>query len=216
MIPGTVELLLTAIIVGAVGIFSPTRLAVSVLMLSSSSRPWGRALAYLVGSTAVFAVAALIGLLGVEAAGLRGAAPEVNIVLGTVMICVAVSMVVAQRRRRNRPPQSSRHPVLAAGGIGAGVAFQSFGRLLLLLAAGFRIGALTRNPVPAMVAIGVMILIWQAPVWSPMLLYAFRRERFDALTRRAQPAIDRLEDGVVGALAVGLVGAWILVQGLRA
>jgi hypothetical protein len=137
-------------------------------------------------------------------------------VLGTVMICAAVSMVVLQRRRRNRPPQPSRHPVLAAAGIGAGVAFQSFGRLLLLLAAGFRIGALSRNPVPAVVAIGVMIVIWQAPVWSPMLLYVFRRERFDALTRRAQPAIDRLEDGVIGALAVGLVGAWILVQGLRA
>ena len=216
MIPNDLELALTAILIGAIGIFSPTRLAVSVLMLAGSSNPWGRALAYLTGSTVVFAAAALIGLLGVEAAGLRGAAPEVNIVLGTVMICVAVSMVVLQRRRRHRPPQPSRHPVLAAAGIGAGVAFQSFGRLLLLLAAGFRIGALSRNPVPALVAIGVMILIWQAPVWSPMLLYVFRRERFDALTRRAQPAIDRLEEGVIGALAVGLVGAWILVQGLRA
>lgn len=216
MIPGDFELALTAILVGAVGIFSPTRLAVAVLMLASSTNPWGRAIAYLAGSTAVFVAAALVGLLGVEAAGLRGAAPEVNIVLGTVMICVAVSMVLVRRRRRNRPPQPSRHPVLAAASIGAGIAFQSFGRLLLLLAAGFRIGALSRNPVPALLGIGVMVLIWQAPVWGPMLLYLFRRERFDALTRRAQPAIDRLEDGVIGALAVGLVGAWILVQGLTA
>jgi hypothetical protein len=214
--PSQLELALTAIVIGAIGIFSPTRLAVSVLMLASETKPWRRALAYLIGSTAVFATAAIIGLLGVEAAGLRGAAPAVNIVLGTVMIGVAVSMVLVRRRRRNRPPGPSRHPVLAATGIGAGVAFQSFGRLLLLLAAGFRIGGLSRSPVPALVAIGLMIAIWQAPVWSPMLLYVFRRERFDALTRRAQPAIDRIEEGVVGAIAVGLVGAWILFQGLTA
>ena len=210
------ELLLTAILVGAIGIFSPTRLALSVVMLTSATRPWGRALAYAIGSTAVFALAALVGVLGVQAAGLTGAAPAVNIVLGTVMIVVAISMVVVRRRRRDRPPRPSSHPVLTAAGIGAGVAFQSFGRLLILLAGGYRIGGLTRDPVPALVFVGLMILIWQAPVWSPMLLYVFRRERFDALARRAQPALDQIEEGVAGAIAVGLVGGWILYQGLTA
>jgi len=50
---------------------------------------------------------------------------------------------------------------------------------------------------------------------SPMLLYVFWRERFDALAQLAQPAIDRIEEGVVGAIIVGSVGAWIL-QGLMA
>ena len=63
----TLELALTAILVGAIGIFSPTRLALSVVMLTSETRPWGRAIAYLIGGTAVFAAAALIGLLGVQA-----------------------------------------------------------------------------------------------------------------------------------------------------
>jgi hypothetical protein len=210
------ELALTAILVGAIGIFSPTRLALSVVMLTSATKPWGRALAYAIGSTAIFAVAALVGVLGVQAAGLTGAAPAVNIVLGAVMIVVAISMVVIRRRRQDRPPQPSSHPVLTAAGIGAGVAFQSFGRLLVLLAGGYRIGGLTRDPVPALVFVGLMILIWQAPVWSPMLLYLFRRERFDALARRAQPALDQIEEGWAGAIAVGLVGAWILYQGLTA
>ncbi len=213
---GPLELALTAILIGAIGIFSPTRLALSVLMLTSATAPWGRALAYAIGSTAVFAVASIIGLLGVEAAGLRGVAPAVNIVLGIVMIGVAISMVVIHRRRQDLPIQASRHPVLAATGVGAGVAIQSFGRLLVLLAGGYRIGTLTDGFVPGVAFVGIMLAIWQAPVWSPMLLYVFWRERFDALAQRAQPAIDRIEEGVVGAIIVGLVGAWILIQGLLA
>ncbi len=210
------ELALTAILIGAIGIFSPSRLALSVLMLTSATAPWGRALAYAIGSTAVFAVASIIGLLGVEAAGLRGVAPGVNIALGIVMIGVAISMVVVHRRRQDLPAEASRHPVLAAAGVGAGVAVQSFGRLLVLLAGGFRIGTLTDGFVPGLAFVGLMLAIWQAPVWSPMLLYVFWRERFDALARRAQPAIDRIEEGIVGAIIVGLVGAWILIQGLAA
>jgi hypothetical protein len=210
------ELLLTAVLIGAIGIFSPTRLALSALMLTSATAPWGRALAYMIGSTAVFAVAAVIGLLGVEAAGIRGVAPGVNIVLGIVMIGVAASMVIVHRRRQDLPIQPSRHPVLSAAGVGAGVAIQSFGRLLVLLAGGYRIGALTDGFVPGLALVGLMVAIWQVPVWSPMLLYVFWRERFDALAMRAQPAIDRIEEGIVGAVVVGLVGAWILIQGLLA
>ena len=132
------------------------------------------------------------------------------------MIGVAISMVVVHRRRQNLPIQASRHPVLAAAGVGAGVAIQSFGRLLVLLAGGYRIGTLTDGFVPGLAFVGLMIAIWQAPVWSPMLLYAFWRKRFDALARRAQPAIDQIEEGVIGAILVGLVGAWILVRGLLA
>jgi len=213
---GPLELALTAILIGAIGIFSPARLALSVLMLTSASAPWGRALAFTIGSTAVFAVASIIGLLGVQAAGFRGVAPGVNVILGIVMIGVAISMVAVHRRRQDLPIQASRHPVLAAAGIGAGVAIQSFGRLLVLLAGGYRIGSLTDSFVVGLALVGLMVAIWQAPVWSPMLLYVFSRERFDALAQRAQPAIDRIEEGVVGAIIVGLVGAWILVQGLLA
>ena len=216
VIPGPLELVLTAILFGAIGAFSPTRLALSVVMLTSETAPWGRAIAYLIGSTAIFATAAIIGLLGVEAAGLRGVDPRVNIVVGTIMIGAAISMVIGQRRRKNLPPQPSSHPVLAAAGIGAGVAFQSFGRLLVLVAGGYRIGALTRGPATGLALVGLMILIWQAPVWSPMLLYVVRRKRFDALARRVQPAIDKIEDGAAGAILVALVGAWILFEGLTA
>ena len=212
----TLELGLTAILFGAIGIFSPTRLALSVLMLTSKTSPWGRALAFTAGTTAVFAAAAVIGLLGVEAAGFGGAAPGVNIILGIVMVGIAISMVVIHRRRQNVPIRASRHPMLAAAGVGAAVAVQSFGRLLVLLAGGFRIGALTDGLVSGLAFVGIMIFIWQTPVWSPMLIYVFRRERFDALAKRAQPAIDRIEEGIVGAIIVGLVGAWILIQGLTA
>jgi hypothetical protein len=216
VIPGPLELVLTAIVFGAIGAFSPTRLALSVVMLTGTSRPWGRAIAYLIGSTAVFAVAAIIGLLGVQAAGLRGADPKVNIVLGSIMIGAAIFMVVGERRRRNLPPQPSSQSVLAAAGLGVGVSFQSFGRLLVIVTGGYRIGVLTRGPVPGLAFVGLMIFIWQAPVWSPMLLYVLRRKRFDALGRRVQPAIDKIEDGATGAILVAVVGALILFEGLTA
>jgi len=128
-------------------------------MLTSATAPWGRAVAYAIGSTAVFGVASVIGLLGVQAAGLRGVAPGVNIVLGIVMIGAAASMAVVHRRRQHVPVHVSRHPVLAAAGVGAGVAIQSFGRLLVLLAGGYRIGTLTDGFVPGLALVGLMLAI---------------------------------------------------------
>lgn len=214
MISTTVELTLTAILIGAIGIFSPTRFAFSVVMLSSSNKPWGRAVAFALGSTVVFAVAALIGLLGVQAPGGEGVESTINVVLGMLMIATAVAMVVLRRRGRTLRLAPSGHPHIAAAGLGAGVSIQSFGRLLILLAGGYRLGAIADAPVPALASTGLMILVWQAPIWGPMLLYIFRRERFDALERRARPAIERMEDSIYGALAVGAVGIWLLVLGL--
>ena len=214
MISTTVELTLTAILIGAIGIFSPTRFAFSVVMLSSSSKPWGRAVAYALGSTTVFALAALIGLLGVQAPGAEGVESTVNVVLGMVMIATAVAMLVMRRRGRTLSLAPTGHPHMAAAGLGAGVSIQSFGRLLILLAGGYRLGAISGAPIPALAATGLMILVWQAPIWGPMLLFIFRRERFDALERRARPAIERMEDSVYGALAVGAVGIWLLIGGL--
>jgi hypothetical protein len=208
------EAILTAILIGAIGIFSPTRAALSVVMLAGPVAPWPRALALLLGSTLVFGVAAIIGLLGVHAPGIGGTSPTVNIVLGLTMIVVAGSMLVVHRRRMNDPdPQPATHPVLKAFGVGIGVAIQSFGRLLVLLAGGYRLGLISDTFV-ALGAIGLMIFIWQIPVWGPMAIYVFRRGRFDALEERARPALDRIEGGVWGALIVGAVGIWMLLLGL--
>ncbi|HEY6608708.1 MAG TPA: hypothetical protein VI277_05875 [Candidatus Limnocylindria bacterium] len=208
------EAVLTAMLIGAIGIFSPTRAALSIVMLAGPVAPWPRALALLLGSTLVFAVAAIIGLLGVQASGVGEASPTVNIVLGLTLIVVAGSMLVVHRRRMNDPdPQPASHPVLKAFGVGIGVAIQSFGRLLVLLAGGYRLGLIT-EPIVALGAIGIMILVWQVPVWGPMAIYVFNRNRFDALEQRARPALDRIEGGVWGAVIVGAVGAWMLLLGL--
>jgi hypothetical protein len=83
----------------------------------------------------------------------------------------------------------------------------------VLLAGGYRLGLISDTFV-ALGAIGLMILIWQIPVWGPMAIYVFRRGRFDALEERARPALDRIEGGVWGALIVGAVGIWMLLLGL--
>jgi hypothetical protein len=214
MIDRTLELFLVTVLFGAIGVVSATRFALSVLMLASKTAPWPRALGFATGSTAIFAVAALIGLLGVQVPDDRDA-PRFDIALGGVMIVVAVAMLVVQRRPRPVDPQPARHPFLSAAGIGAGVAFQSFGRLLILVAGGFRIGELSDNVVTGLTAVAVMISIWQAPVWGPMALYVFRRARFDALADRARPALDRVESGPFGAIVVAAVGAYLVIRGLQ-
>ena len=213
MFDNTAELVLVVIVFGAVGVVSATRFALAVLMLASNSAPWLRALGFATGTTAVFAAAALLGLLGVQVPEDRDR-PAIDIALGAIMIAVAVGMLVRRRRPPHPDPVPARHPFLSSAGIGAGVAFQSFGRLLILLAGGFRIGALSDSVVTGLGAVAIMLAIWQVPVWGPMALYVFRRSRFDSIAERARPALDRVESGPFGAIVVGLIGAYLLIRGL--
>jgi hypothetical protein len=212
--PVGLNLLLTAIVFGAIGIFSPTRVALAVMMLAGETAPWARALAYAAGSTAVFGAVVIVGLLGFQTPGLRDASSIVNIVLGLIMVGAAAAMVIIDRRRRERPPRPPSRSLLSAAGIGAAVSVQSFGRLLILLAGAYRLGSLGAPLAPSMTSGALMLAIWQTPIWAPMLLYVFRRERFDALAQRARPALDRIEGGIVGALLVAAVGILLLLEGL--
>jgi hypothetical protein len=209
------SVILTAILFGAIGMVSATRFALSALMLTDQKAAWAKALGFAVGTTLVFGIAAVLGLLGVEVPGPGRGSPTVNLVLGIAMVIAAGAMIFMHRRRVTAPdPSPSRHPTLASAGLGAGVALQSFGRLLVLAAAGYRIGSLTRSPTEAIGAIALMLVIWQVPVWAPMALYVFRRERFDALAERARPALDRLEGGIVGAVIIAAVGVFFIYLGL--
>ena len=216
MISNTVELTLTAVLFGAIGIFSPTRFAFSVLMLTGETSPWARSIAFALASTVVFGLSALVGLLGVQVSGIGGVSDEVTIALGVALVFVSGVMLARRRRPPEEiPPTSSRRPLLTAAGIGAGVSVQSFGRLLVLVAGGSRIGMLSNSGVASLAAVGAMIAIWQLPVLAPMALYIFARPRFDAIARRARPAIDRVEDGPWGAILVGVVGLLLIVRGLQ-
>ena len=215
MLSNTVELTVIAVLFGAVGIFSPTRFAVSVLMLTGERSPWARSVAFAIASTVVFTVAALIGLVGGELSGIREVSSQATIAIGVLIVAVAVVMLVRRRRPPDEiPPTSSRRPVLAAAGIGAGVSLQSFGRLLILVAGGTRIGMVSGNPVESLATLGAMIAIWQIPILAPMALYIFARRRFDAIARRARPAIDRVEEGPWGGILVAAVGFYLIIRGL--
>jgi hypothetical protein len=209
----TVELILTSVIFGAVGLLSPTRAAMAVVMLTSKTAPWPRAIAYLVGSTVVFGIAAVIGLLGVQAGG--GAQSTLTIVAGLAMIGVAAGMTIVHRRRPARTEETEpSHPMLSAFGVGVGVSFQSTGRLFVLLAGGYRIGVLAESIPEALIFAGIMIAIWQAPIWLLMLMSVFMPDRFAAVERRARPALDRIENGVIGIIIVAALGAWLVYVGV--
>jgi hypothetical protein len=213
-VSSTVELLLTSIVFGAVGLLSPTRAAMTVVMLTGKTLPWARALAYLAGSTLVFGIAAVIGLLGVQAGG--GAESALTIVAGLAMIGVAAGMTIVHRRRPAQTDAEPKHPMLSAFGVGVGVSFQSTGRLFVLLAGGYRIGVLADSVPQALIYAGIMIAIWQGSIWLLMLMSVFMPDRFAAVERRARPALDRIENGVIGIVIVALLGAWLLYVGVRA
>ncbi|HEX5038821.1 MAG TPA: hypothetical protein VFW95_01635 [Candidatus Limnocylindria bacterium] len=209
----TLELILTSLAFGAVGLFSPTRAAMAVVMLTGATLPWPRALAYLAGSTLVFGIAVGIGLLGVQAGG--DAQSTLTIVAGVAMLIVAAGMTVVHRRRQPEPEAEPRHPILSAFGVGVGVSFQSTGRLFVLLAGGYRIAVLAKSVPEALIFGGIMVAIWQTPIWGLMLMSIFAPHRFAAVERRARPALDRIENGVIGIVIVALLGAWLVYVGVR-
>ena len=105
--------------------------------------------------------------------------------------------------------------MLSAFGVGVGVSFQSTGRLFVLLAGGYRIGVLADSISQALFYAAIMIAIWQGSIWLLMLMSVFMPERFAAVERRARPALDRIENGVIGIVIVALLGAWLLYVGVR-
>lgn len=215
MISDLTALFLTAIVFGAIGMVSATRFALSALMLTDQQAGWARALGFAVGTTLVFLIATVLGLLGVEVPGAGSPNPTINLVLGIIMVVAAGAMLFMHHRRpAEQDAGPSRHPTLKSAGLGAGVAVQSFGRLLVLAGAGYRIGTLARTPTEAISTIALMLFIWQVPVWAPMALYIFKRDRFDALAARARPALDRIEGGIFGAIIVGAVGIFFIFLGL--
>ena len=214
MIDNTVELVLTAVVFGLIGVFSPTRFAFQVMMLAGDRR-WLRASWFLVGSTIVFAVPSILGLLGV-AAGLPNESSTFDLYLGVGLLVIGGLMLVRSRSSADRPPQPPRHPVLGALLAGVGVSIQSPGRLLVLLAGGYRIGALANSGLVGLAYIGLMLAIWQVPVWGPMALFVFRHDRFAALERRARPALDRVESGVVGGVLIAFLGAVLVFHAVIA
>lgn len=215
MFDTTLELVLTVLVFGGIGVVSATRLALAVVMLTHPTQAWPRALGFAAGTTVVFTAPALIGLLGVQVPPDRAAQSTVDIILGAIILAVAVAMTVQRQRAKGIEPQPSRRPFLAAAGVGAGVAFQSFGRLFVLLAGGYRIGILSDSTLTALSATAAMVAIWQTPVWGPMLLYVFRRPRFDALAQRARPALDRVESGPLASILMAAIGIYLIIRGLQ-
>ena len=209
----TIELIATALVFGIVGVVSPTRTAMTVLMLTSRVQAWPRAVAYAIGSTVVFAIAAILGLLGVQASGLDAQVP-ITIALGFVLVGVGIGMAISQRRNADRPQTDPRHPLLSAAGVGVGVSIQAPARLLVLLAGGYRIGDLAGSAPVAVGFSALMLAVWQVPIWGTMLLALAQPDRFEAIERRARPALDRVEGGVVGAVLVAAVGVLLVIRGV--
>jgi hypothetical protein len=209
----TLELLLTSVLFGLVGVFSPTRTGMTVLMLTSRVRPWARTVAYAVGSTAIFGIVAVLGLLGVEATSLNMTVP-VTIALGFTLVGVGIGMMIARRRNPDREPADPRHPLLSAAGVGVGVSIQAPGRLIVLIAGGYRIGDLAGSATVAIAFAAAMLAIWQLPIWGTMLVSLVAPDRFEALEQRARPTLDRVESGPVGAILVAAVGILLVIRGV--
>lgn len=209
----TLELALTSIAFGVVGVISPTRTAMTILMLTSRVRPWARTVAYAVGSTAIFGVVIVLGLLGVQATSFNMQVP-VTIALGFTLVGVGVGMIIAHRRNPEPEPSDPRHPLLSAAGIGVGVSIQAPGRLIVLLAGGYRIGDLAGSLAAGVAFAGAMLAIWQVPIWGTMIVSLVAPDRFEALERRARPALDRVESGPWGAILVAAVGILLVIRGV--
>ena len=130
------------------------------------------------------------------------------------LVGVGVGMMISRRRNPDLEPADPRHPLLSAAGVGVGVSIQAPGRLILLIAGGYRIGDLAGSAAVAVAFAAVMLAIWQLPIWGTMILSIVAPDRFQALERRARPALERVESGPVGAILVAAIGILLVIRGL--
>jgi hypothetical protein len=217
-------LLAMAIGFGAIVAFSPTKLAISILYLSGHVAPVGRALAFLIGNTAVIGSVAVVtyagGLVALQTTGTvpPTASDLLDIALGIVLLAIAAYGLAR--------PGSIGPATLGVGdgdlrprlgralAFGASYGFVAFGRLIVLAAGGSWIARAPIGPTGQTVLLVVMLVVAQMPLWLPIVMHVFAPSRIERIQGFADRGVQQI-GGRTGAVIVGCVGGLLLLSGMR-
>ena len=217
-------LLAMAIGFGAIVAFSPTKLAISILYLSGRVAPVARAMAFLIGNTAVIgSVAVLTYLGGLVLVGTTTTNPPtisdwLDVALGVILLAIAAYGLA-------RPGvigpatlgvgDSDLRPKLGRALIfGASYGFVAFGRVIVIAAGGSWIARAPIGVTEQVVLLTVMLVVAQMPLWLPIVMHVFAPSRIERIQGFADRGVQQI-GGRTGAAVVGCVGGILLLSGLR-
>ncbi len=209
---------------GAIVAFSPTKLAIAILYLSGRVAPVARALAFLIGNTAVIGAVATItyagGLVALdEASTVPPTASEwLDLAIGVALLAVGAYGLAR--------PGSVGPSALGVGGsdlrprlgraflFGASYGFVAFGRLLVVAACGSWIARSPIGPTGQAFLLVVMLVVAQVPLWLPIAMHVFAPSRIERIQGFADRGVQQI-GGRTGAAIVAGIGGLLVLSGLR-
>ena len=209
---------------GAIVAFSPTKLAISILYLSGRVAPVARALAFLIGNTAVIGTVVVLTYLGgVVILGTTTGIPPtasdwLDVVLGITLLAIAAYGLA-------RPGvigpatlgvgDSDQRPRLGRALVfGASYGFVAFGRVIVVAAGSSWIARAPIGVTGQVVLLTVMLVVAQVPLWLPIVMHVFAPSRIERIQGFADRGVQQI-GGRTGAVVVGCVGGILLLSGMR-
>jgi hypothetical protein len=219
-----IALIAMAIGFGAIVAFSPTKLAISILYLSGRVAPVSRAIAFLVGNSAVIgAVAAITYAGGLVALDTASTVPPTASDWLDVVMGVALLVLGAYGLAR---PGSVGPSALGVGGsdlrprlgrallFGASYGFVAFGRLIVVAAGGSWIARSPVGPTAQLILLALMLTVAQLPLWLPIVMHVFAPTRIERIQGFADRGVQQIGDRT-GAAIVTCIGGLLVISGLR-
>lgn len=209
---------------GAIVAFSPTKLAIAILYLSSGVAPVARAVAFTIGNTAVIGAVAMITFAGgLVAFDDHSTVPPtasdwLDLTVGLVLLAIGAYGLA-------RPGSISPSALGVGGGdlrprlgrafvFGASYGFVAFGRLLVIAAGGSWIARSPIGPTGQVVLLVVMLVVAQMPLWLPIATHVFAPNRIERIQGFADRGVQQI-GGRTGAFIVACIGGLLVLSGLR-
>jgi hypothetical protein len=220
---GVIALIAMAIGFGAVVGFSPTKLAISIIYLSGQVAPVSRAVAFLVGNTAVIgSVAALTYAGGSVVLGTSTVPPTASdwLDVGMGFVLLVIGAYGLARPGSIGPSalgvgSSDLRPRLGRAFLfGASYGFVAFGRLIVIAAGGSWIARAPIGPTGQIVLLTLMLVVAQTPLWLPIVMHVFAPSRIERIQGFADRGVQQIGDRT-GAAIIACIGGLLTISGLR-
>ncbi len=221
---GVIALIAMAIGFGAVVAFSPTKLAISIIYLSGQVAPVSRAVAFLIGNTAVIGSVAAItyagGLVALDSTATVPPTASDWLDLGMGVLLLALGAYGLARPGAIGPSalgvgSSDLRPRLGRALLfGASYGFVAFGRLIVIAAGGSWIARAPIGPTGQIVLLTLMLVVAQTPLWLPIAIHVFAPSRMERIQGFADRGVQQIGDRT-GAAVVACIGGLLVVSGLR-
>jgi Sap-like sulfolipid-1-addressing protein len=215
------ELLINLFALALVGACSPLLISVCIMLLSTG-RPIGNAIAYILGLVLSLVIVGSLALVLLDESTLlsglrRGISPQLSLALGGICLAAAVGAYL-------HVPDPDAPPPKWLASIGPIVPSRAFMIGIVLLASNIKIWIIYAIGVTQILAAGlgratnlilllVFVLIFQVGVLAPLMVYLWRPQGAETAFKALRARLDEAYRWI-GMVIFGVLGSYLLVSGL--